>query len=95
QTPGKIVTLPAPTNTTTGNGGNGKIVTLPVTNNGQNGGPTNTGINGTPGKIVSMPVNIGRNGPTGEVKTIGVKPVDAKPVNVQTQTNPTRITNGV
>ena len=31
QTPGKIVTLPAPTNTTTNNNGIGKITTLPVT----------------------------------------------------------------
>lgn len=95
QSPGKIVTLPAPTNTPAGNGGIGKIVTLPATNNGHTGGATNTGINGTSGKIVSMPVDVGRKGPTGEVKTIDVKPVDAKPVNVQTQTNPIRITNGV
>jgi hypothetical protein len=84
QTPGKIVTLPAPTNTTNTNGGIGKIVTLPATNN-QNGGSTNTGTNnGNPGKIVSMPVNVGKGGTT----------VDTKPV-VQTQTNPIRINNGV
>ncbi|MCK1395661.1 caspase family protein [Bradyrhizobium sp. 1] len=78
QSPGKIVTLPAPTNTTTNNGGIGKIVTLPATNNNQNAG------NGTPGKIVSMPVNIGKGGST----------VDTKPV-VQTQNNPIRVNNGV
>ena len=57
QTPGKIVTLPAPTNTTTNTGG--------------------------AGKIVSMPVNVGKGGTT----------VDAKPV-VQTQNNPIRVNNG-
>ncbi|WBL76365.1 caspase family protein [Bradyrhizobium xenonodulans] len=80
QTPGKIVTLPAPTNTTNTNGGSGKIVTLPATNNTQNGG----NANGKPGKIVSMPVNVGKGGST----------IDAKPV-VQTQNHPIRINNGV
>ncbi|MDN3274870.1 caspase family protein [Frankia sp. RB7] len=65
QAPGKIVTLPAPTNTTT-------------TNN------TTTNSNGI-GKVVSMPVTIGKGGTT----------VDTKPVNVQTQNNPIRINNGV
>ncbi|MGO4505832.1 caspase family protein [Bradyrhizobium sp. 2TAF36] len=88
QTPGKIVTLPAPTNATN-NGGIGKIVTLPATNNTQNGRSNNTGTangttNGTPGKIVSMPVNVGKGGST----------VDTKPV-VQTQNNPIRVNNGV
>ncbi|EJN07671.1 hypothetical protein PMI42_07686 [Bradyrhizobium sp. YR681] len=84
QTPGKIVTLPAPTNTTTNNAGPGKIVTLPVTNT-QNGGSTNTGTtNGSPGKIVSMPVNVGKGGTT----------VETKPV-VQTQNTPIRVNNGV
>ncbi|MEY9132567.1 hypothetical protein ACVMII_001471 [Bradyrhizobium diazoefficiens] len=78
QTPGKIVTLPAPTNTTNNNGGIGKIVTLPATNNTPNAG------NGTPGKIVSMPVNVGKAGST----------VETKPVNVQTQNNPSRVNNG-
>lgn len=55
QTPGKIVTLPAPTNS---NGGNGKIV--------------------------SMPVNVGKGGTK----------VDVKPVTVQTQNQPIRINNG-
>jgi hypothetical protein len=81
---GKIVTLPAPTNTTTNNGGIGKIVTLPVTNANQNGGNNA----GTPGKIVSMPVNVGKAGPNVDVKTI-----DVKTTNVQTQTNPIRVTN--
>jgi hypothetical protein len=81
QTPGKIVTLPAPTNTTNNNGGIGKIVTLPATNNTQNGGNTNS----NPGKIVSMPVTVGKGGSN----------VEAKPVNVPTQNNPIRINNGV
>jgi hypothetical protein len=85
QTPGKIVTLPAPTNTTNTNGGIGKIVTLPANNNAQNGGSNNAGTtNATPGKIVSMPVNVGKGGTT----------VDTKPV-IQTQTNPIRVSNGV
>ncbi|MEY9479673.1 hypothetical protein ABH981_003886 [Bradyrhizobium ottawaense] len=78
QTPGKIVTLPAPTNTTTSNGGIGKIVTLPATNNKPDAG------NGTPGKIVSVPVNVGKGGPK----------IETKPVNVQTQNNPIRVNNG-
>ncbi|MGT2434813.1 caspase family protein [Bradyrhizobium betae] len=85
QTPGKIVTLPAPTNTTNTNGGIGKIVTLPATNNTQNGGSNNAGTsNGNPGKIVSVPVNIGKGNQNG----------GTKPVNVQTQNNPIRINNG-
>ncbi|WP_441237268.1 caspase family protein [Bradyrhizobium sp. 930_D9_N1_4] len=85
QNPGKIVTLPAPTNTTNGNGGIGKIVTLPATNNNQNGANNNAGTtNGRPGKIVSMPVNVGKGGSN----------VDAKPVTVQTQNNPIRVNNG-
>ena len=82
QTPGKIVTLPAPTNSTNNNGGIGKIVTLPATNKTQNGTANGT-TNGNPGKIVSMPVNVGKGGTT----------VDTKPVNVQTQNNPIRINN--
>lgn len=87
QTPGKIATMPAPTNTTTNNGG-GKIVTLPATNNTQNGGNNNAGpangtTNGTPGKIVSMPVNVGKGG----------SKIDVKPVNAQN--TPIRINNGV
>lgn len=78
QTPGKIVTMPAPTNTTTNNSGIGKIVTLPATNNTPNGG----NANGKPGKIVSMPVNVGKGGSN----------VDVKPV--QTQNHPIRINNG-
>lgn len=79
QTPGKIVTLPAPTSTTNNNGGSGKIVTLPASNTTPNGG------NAKPGKIVSMPVNVGSRGPN----------IESKPVNVQTQNRPIRITNGV
>jgi len=79
--PGKIVTLPAPT-TTTNNGG-GKIVTLPITNTTQNGGNNAGTAKGNAGKIVSMPVNVGKGGPA----------VDTKPV-VPTQTNPIRINNG-
>lgn len=82
---GKIVTLPAPTNTTTNNKGIGKITTLPVTTT-QNTGNNNAGsTTGTPGKVVSMPVTIGGGGST----------VDVKPVNVQTQNNPIRINSGV
>ncbi|MBB4376078.1 caspase family protein [Bradyrhizobium sp. SBR1B] len=80
QTPGKIVTLPAPTNTTTSNGGIGKIVTLPATNNKPDAG----NANGKPGKIVSMPVNVGKGGTK----------IETKPVNVQTQNNPIRVNNG-
>ncbi|UWU79857.1 caspase family protein [Bradyrhizobium huanghuaihaiense] len=78
QIPGKIVTLPAPMNATNNTGGTGKIVTLPVTNTKPNGG----NANGNPGKIVSMPVNVGKGGST----------VDVKPV--QTQNNPIRVNNG-
>lgn len=82
QTPGKIVTMPAPTNTTTTNGGVGKIVTLPATNNTQNGGNNNAGnANGSRGKIVSMPVNVGK----------GSTNLDTKPVSVQN--HPIRINN--
>jgi hypothetical protein len=80
QNPGKIVTLPAPTNTTNGKVGIGKIVTLPATNNPQNGGNAGT-TNGSPPKIVSMPVNAGTK-------------IDVKPVNVQTQNQPIRLNNG-
>jgi hypothetical protein len=82
QTPGKIVTLPAPTNTTTNNNGIGKITNLPVTNN-QNGGNNAGTNNGNPGKIVSMPVGVGKGGST----------IETKPI-VQTQTGPIRINNG-
>lgn len=85
QPPGKIVTLPAPTNTTTNNKGIGKITALPVTTTTQNGGNNAGATNASPGKIVSMPVNVGKGGST----------VDVKPVNVETQNNPIRINNGV
>ncbi|MET4390487.1 hypothetical protein ABIB73_006269 [Bradyrhizobium sp. F1.4.3] len=79
---GKIVTLPAPTNTTTNNGTVGKIVTLPVTNTPQNAG----NASGNPGKIVSMPVTaVGKGGSN----------VDVKSTNVQTQNNPIRVNNDV
>lgn len=80
QTPGKIVTLPAPTNTTNTNGGIGKIVTLPATNT-----PNGGNVNGKPGKIVSMPVNVGKGGSN----------IESKPVNVQTQNRPIRINDRV
>ncbi|WP_027532098.1 caspase family protein [Bradyrhizobium sp. WSM3983] len=83
---GKIVTLPAPTNTTTNKNGIGKITTLPVTTTTQSTGNNNAvTTTGTPGKVVSMPTTIGKGGST----------VDVKPVNVQTQNNPIRINNGV
>lgn len=88
---GKVVTLPAPTNTTPNKSGIGKIVTLPVTNTNQNTGNNNAGaVNGAPGKIVSMPVTIGKGGSTVDVKT-----TDVKTTNVQTQNQPLRINNGV
>ena len=91
QTPGKIVTLPAPTNTTTNKGGIGKITTLPVTTTNQNTGNNNAGPTNTPpGKVVSMPVTIGKG-----VSTVDVKTTDVKTTNVQTQNNPIRINNGV
>ena len=61
---GKVVTLPAPTNTTTNNG--------------------------SVGKIVSMPVNVGKGGSNADVKT-----TDVKTTNVPTQNQPIRINNGV
>ncbi|WP_407119676.1 caspase domain-containing protein [Bradyrhizobium sp. STM 3561] len=76
---GQIVNLPAPTNTTNGKVGIGKIVTLPATNDKPGAG------NGTPGKIVSMPVNVGKGGTK----------VDVKPVNVQTQNQPIRVITGI
>ncbi|WP_167407190.1 caspase family protein [Bradyrhizobium forestalis] len=78
---GQIVNLPAPTN---GKGGISKIVTLPATNNPQSGGDNAGTANGSSGKIVSMPVNVGKGGTK----------VDVKPVNVQTQNQPIRINNG-
>jgi hypothetical protein len=91
QTPGKIVTLPAPTNTTTNNNGIGKITTLPVITTTQNGGNNKAGTaNSPPGKIVSMPVTIGKG-----VSTVDVKATDVKTTNVQIQNNPIRINNGV
>lgn len=82
---GKIITLPAPPNTTTNNNAIGKITTLPVTTTAQNTGNNNAGTTTvTPGKVVSMPVTIGKG-----------STVDAKPVNVQTQNNPIRLINGV
>lgn len=80
---GRIVTLPAPTHTTTNNG-IGKITTLPVTNTTQNAG-NNHASTASPGKVVSVPVTIGKGGST----------VDVKPVNVQTQNDPIRVNNGV
>jgi hypothetical protein len=78
---GQIVTLPAgnPPNQQNGTPSQtpGKIVTLPA--------PSNTSkSNRIPGKIVSMPVNVGKGG----------SKIDAKPINVQTQNRPIRITNG-
>jgi hypothetical protein len=88
----KIVTLPAPTNTTTNNtttnnNGISKIVTLPVTNTTPNTGNTNAG---PAGKIVSKPVTIGKDGSTVDVKT-----TDVKTTTIQPQNQPIRINNGV
>ena len=86
QTPGKIVTLPAPTNTTNGKVGIGKILTLPATNNPQHGGNktgnANGTTNGSPGKIATMPVHVGKGGTK----------IDVRPV--RTQNHPIRINNG-
>jgi len=82
----KIVTLPAPTNTTTNNNGVSKIVTLPVTNTTPNTGNNNAG---PAGKIVSMPVITGKTGSTVDVKT-----TDVKTTNVQPQNQPIHVNNG-
>ncbi|MEY9878576.1 caspase domain-containing protein [Bradyrhizobium sp. USDA 329] len=78
---GQIVTLPAgnPPNQQNGTPSQtpGKIVTLPAPSNMSKS-------NRIPGKIVSMPVNVGKGG----------SKIDAKPINVQTQNRPIRITNG-
>jgi len=47
--------------------------------------PNGSNANGKPGKIVSMPVNVGKGGSN----------IESKPVNVQTQNRPIRINNGV
>jgi hypothetical protein len=83
---GKIVTLPAPIKTTTNNDGIGKIVTLPVASTTQNTGNANS----NPGKVVSMPVTIGKGGSTVEVRT-----TDVKTTNVQTQNQSIRVNNDV
>jgi caspase domain-containing protein len=86
QNPGKIVTLTAPTNTTTNHGTVGKIVTLPTTNNTANAG-NNTG------KIVTLPVTtVGKGGSNVVVKNIDVKPNGNG--NGQTQNQPIRTSNG-
>ncbi|SFK19998.1 caspase family protein [Bradyrhizobium sp. Gha] len=83
----KIFTLPAPTHTTTNNSGIGKIVTLPASKTTPNTANTNAG---TAGKIVSMPVNVGKSGSAVDVKT-----TDVKATNVQPQNQPIRANNGV
>src|SRR5581483_10934202 len=82
----KIVTPPAPTNTTN-NSGIGKVTTLPVTTTTQNSGNNNAG---PAGKIVSMPVISGKTGSTVDVKT-----TDVKSTNVQPQNQPIRVDTGV
>lgn len=82
----KIVTLPAPTNTTTNKNGIGKTATLPVTNTTPNTGNNNAG---PAGKIVSMPVNVGRTGSTVDIKT-----TDVKTTNLPPQNQPIRVNNG-
>ncbi|MBR0718852.1 caspase family protein [Bradyrhizobium liaoningense] len=92
QVPGKVVTLPAPTNTTTGTPSNtgvvGKIVTLPAGNN-----TPNTGSNsGTPGKIVTLPAtNVGKGGTKVDVKNIDVKTNGPATTG---QNQPIRVTTG-
>ncbi|MGY8678158.1 caspase family protein [Bradyrhizobium sp. UFLA05-153] len=85
QLPGKIVTLPAPTNGTTNNGTVGKIVTLPVTNT------TNAGNNASnTGKIVTLPVTTAGKGGS----NVDIKNIDVKTNNVQRQNQPIRTSNG-
>ena len=79
---GHIVTLPAPTSTTTTpvNGGVvGKIVTLPAGNT-----TTTAGNNGGTGKIATLPVNGGKTGTTVDVKPVDVK-TNLPTNNVQNQ----------
>ncbi|WFU43761.1 hypothetical protein QA640_15740 [Bradyrhizobium sp. CB82] len=84
QLPGKIVTLPAPTNGTTNNGTVGKIVTLPATGN-----TTNTG-NSNNGKFVTLKVtSVGKGG-----SNVDIKNIDVKTNNVQTQNQTIRANNG-
>lgn len=65
-----------------------KIVTLPAPTNMTTNNGSNTA--GTAGKVVSMPVTIGKGNATVDVKT-----ADVKTTNVQTQNQPIRINNGV
>lgn len=96
QVPGKVVTLPAPTNTNTGTPSNtgvvGKITTLPAGNT-TNGNTTtgNTGIN--PGKIVTLPpTNVGKGGTKVDVKNIDVK--TSGPATTGQNQPPIRVTTG-
>ena len=86
QTPGKIVTLPAPT-TTTNKGGIGKIVTLPATSNKPDGG----NVNGKAGSTIdakpavqtqNQPIRV-NNGNTGIVK-LNNNPVNKVQNSVET-----------
>jgi len=63
---------------TSDNAGLSRLVNGATTTYGSN-------ANGKPGKIVSMPVNVGKGGSN----------IESKPVNVQTQNRPIRINNGV
>jgi hypothetical protein len=56
-----------------------------VTNTTPNAGNTN----GNPGKIVSMPVTIGKGG-----SNVDVKNIDVKTTNVQIQNQPIHVNNG-
>lgn len=86
QTPGKIVTMPAPTNTTTTNGGIGKIVTLPATNNTQNGGNNNAGKGGT--NVDAKPVNVQNHPIRVNNGNTGIVNLNNNPVNkVQVQSS--------
>jgi hypothetical protein len=91
QIPGKVVTLPAPTNgnanTPSNTGIVGKIVTLPAGNI-----TTNAGNGSNPGRIVTLPVtNVGKGGSNVDVKTVDVK-TNVPSTNVQNQ--PIRTNNG-
>jgi Caspase domain len=91
QIPGKIVTLPAPTNNTTSTGNNGsntgKIVTLPVTTVGRGGSNVdvkNIDVKTTNVQTQNQPIRTGK-GNTGVVK-LNNNPTN----NIQVRTNRTQ-----
>ncbi|MGY8664691.1 caspase family protein [Bradyrhizobium sp. UFLA05-109] len=84
QLPGKIVTLPAPTNSTTNNGTVGKVVTLPATTVGKGGSNvdiTNIDVKTNKVETQNQPIRTGNGNPG------IVKPSTNPPSNVQGETN--------